>query len=150
MIAAGPVGWKDGSKPMLTLVDQPVDIELDWVSGERDQKAMHRQAMALLSAIVSQARLDGMSEIRFKANQDEQRLVMQYFGPHADPNPQWWDMVPPPFECYPHLVLSVLSSADSDEGLPLRGQVPAKLHGRSVTVRFALPAVEELALKIDD
>ena len=135
---------------MLTLDDQPGIAEIEWVPGERDRKALHRRAMALLSAIVTQARLDGMSKIRLKARQGERPVMLDYFGPRADPAARWWDMSPPPFECYPHLVQAALSCAALEEGLPLRGQVSAQLRGRAVNIRFALPTVEELTLTIED
>ncbi|HNQ21798.1 MAG TPA: hypothetical protein PKK06_01760 [Phycisphaerae bacterium] len=133
---------------MLELIDVPGEVEICWAAGGQDPRTSAVRARALLAAVVSQARLDGMSQIRFRVAAEPRCLTMQYFGPSTSADARWWDMQAPPADCYPYLIQTVLSGAVLDEGLPLCGGVPARLRRRHLDVRFTLPAVEELVLTI--
>jgi len=74
--------------------------------------------------MIAQAMHDGMASIRVGVNTDG-GSCLQYYGPAKSPSPCWWEMVPPPPECYPILLQVVFEHTVFDSVIPLKGSLCA-------------------------
>ena len=133
------------SKDELTLTASPTLMEIDVVPSPSGAIA-HQDARKLLSAIISQARVDQMSMVALGVDIDKKSIVMRYYGPDRDGTPKWWDMTPPPIELYPALVQCVLMLGELQASVPFKGVLRAMEVRKRITIVFELRTPYELTL----
>ncbi len=130
-------------KRRLKLAVYPQGIDFDPKGGQLD---------LLLGAAAYQAMDDGMIKIRIGVDRASGESFMKYFGPiDYDPGKRiWWDMVPAPSECYPEMLQVCLSLAELDQGLPIKGFIPATKHWRRLKLRLAVDELESFQIAWDE
>lgn len=123
----------------------------DW-SGPEEIDAEKRWLKPLLGCVVYQAMDDGMIKVRIGVDRASGEPFMKYFGPiDYDPEKQiWWDMVPAPSECYPGMLQVCLSLAELDQGLPIKGVIPATKNRRRLNLRLAVEEMESFEIAWDE
>jgi len=134
----------------LRLHDVPRNIAITIDLATRSAPDWSNTAWRLLSAIVSQARLDGMASISIRVDPEHGSLRMRYFGPGRGDGAEWWEMVPPPLDSYPYMLRCVLAMAQLEPGLPVRGRIPVTLRRSTSHIRFSLETIEELLMDVDE
>jgi len=109
----------------------------DW-SGPEEIDAAERWLKPLLGSVIHQAMHDRMLKIRIGVDSVSGKPFMKYFGPRGDDADRliWWDMVPPPSQCYPGMLQLCLSLAELDQNLPIRGVLPAIKEGKRVRLEL--------------
>ena len=130
----------------LTVDPAQRDLEID-MGLDSPGSLQLEKTRKLLGAIVSQARLDGMSALRIQVASEHNEVSMSYFGPASDGSVMWWQMTAPPVEVYPSIIQCVMALAELEPGLPLRGRVRAKLKRKPFEVLLEVPALAEVILK---
>lgn len=131
------------TKRRLKLAVFPRGIDFDPKGGELN---------LLLGAIAYQAMHDGMLKVRIGVDRASGEPFMKYFGPiDYDPNKQiWWDLVPPPSECYPAMLQVCLSVAELEPRLPIKGVIPATKNRRRLNLRLAVEELESFEIAWDE
>ncbi len=111
-----------------------------------------RQLRRLLGAIVYQAMDDGMLRIRVGVSSESGAPHMSYFGPrrYLPGKRIWWEMIPPPSECYPVMLQVSLSMAEVEAGLPINGLIPAIKHGRRLNLSLAVQELSSFEIAWDE
>lgn len=120
--------------------------------GDEELGSDRPQLRKFLGAIVYQAMDDGMLKIRIGVDRAGGEPFMKYFGPlHYAPDKQiWWDMVPPPSECYPVMLQICLSVAELEPRLPIEGVIPATKNRRRLNLRLAVEEMESFEIAWDE
>lgn len=123
----------------------------DW-SGPEEIDAEKRWLKPLLGAVIHQAMHDGMLKIRIGVDRASGEPFMKYFGPiEYDPEKQiWWDMVPPPLECYPGMLQVCVSLAELDQGFPIKGIIPATKDWRRLNLHLAIEEMGSFEIAWDE
>ncbi len=119
----------------------------DWC-GPEEIYAEQRWLKPLLGCAVHQAMQDGMIKIWMGVHRANGEPFMKYFGPlDYDVEKQiWWDMVPPPLECYPEMLRMCLSLAELDQGLPIKGMIPAIKQGKRLRLELKLNEIDSFEI----
>ena len=92
----------------------------------------------LLGLLVAQAYQDGMTAIRFEADPGSQTLTMGYFGPRDGKQPIWWDMTPPPGECYGAMIKAIVEATQFEAGVCASGTLQVYVNRQLVVVNVAI------------
>lgn len=108
----------------LPLVQPGANIEI--VNDLANPQASCRE---LLAAIILQAKYDDMSRVVMGIEGQHDQFILRVFGPKDSPNPQWWDLCPPPVSLYPMLFQWVVLLTKFEPGIPLKGWLTT-IHGR--------------------
>jgi hypothetical protein len=135
----------------LQLLDAPGTTEINVLTGPSGEFQVTAQdAEQLLTAVVSQARLDAMTKVEFHADPQNEQLSVRYFGPGHGNSAQWWGMTPPPIGCYPALLQCAMAYARLDSKLPIHGVIPVAIGRRKADIRFDLSEANRFLLSWDE
>lgn len=98
----------------------------------------------LLRAIISQARLDGMTSVRMYITDGAPN--MDYFGPADAAEPRWWYMVPPPLESWNGMFRALVSRTrfGAEPGV---GQLACEVGRRKFRVTVMLHEAPQFTLR---
>ena len=104
----------------------------------------------LLGFIVCQAMHDGMLEVRIGVDRESGEAWMKYFGPIWYDERIWWDMVPPPADCYPRMLQICMSLAQLREQLPIKGIIPAVKDRKRLRLYLSMEDMQSFQIAWDD
>lgn len=106
----------------------------------------------LVGAFVYQAMHDGMLRVWIGVDRASGEPFLKYFGPLGyDPKNQiWWDMVPPPSECYPGMLQVCLTLAELDQGFPIKGMIPAIKQGKRLRLELEVNEIDSFQIAWDE
>lgn len=105
-------------------------------------------AEQLLAVMLGQAFNDGMSGVTVAVDPADRTCCVTYFASGSSKLKGSWEMVPPPYECYPGLLKAALKHVILDEGAvcPLTGSLSARRGWRAVPVRFSASHLYEFTM----
>ncbi len=134
----------------LRLVEAPQTIEIDVLSNSNgDPQFTSGAAERLLGALVSQARLDGMSGIEIHVDPTADQLTLSYFKAGRSGSSPSWEMTPPPVGSFPSLLQCAMGLANLDSALPIRGSICARIGRKKDRIRFELSDADRFILRWD-
>lgn len=101
----------------------------------------------MLSSVILHATKIGASRIVLGFSPEANEMTLRFWCPApGHPTSQWWDMVPPPNECYPYVVQVCLQLAKLEESFPLKGVINCRLNRRFLTLDFSMNSLTEIHL----
>ena len=130
----------------LTLIEKPGVLSPIPALESLNTESRRSEALRLLVAIVSQARMDGMVAAHMKVSPERQASAMSYFGPAEDGVQRWRELVAPPCEAYGPLVQAVVSSAAIESTIPFGGCITMWAGRKQIDVHFRVDSLYELYL----
>jgi hypothetical protein len=105
-------------------------------------------AEQLLAVMLGQAFDDGMSGVTVAVDTAERACHVTYFASGSSKLEGSWEMVPPPFECYPALLKAALKHVTLEEGAVclMTGTLSARRGWRKVHVVFSASRLHEFTM----
>lgn len=113
----------------------------------------YERTKEMLSSVILHAMNIGMSRAVFGMLPETNEMTLKFWGPAPNhPVPQWWDMVPPPVECYPFVVKACLDYAKLDPSFPFKGEIECQRNRVPLILAFSMDSLTEfqLAWKLSD
>lgn len=119
-------------------------------SGTKEVNADKRGLKAVLGWLVYLAMSYGTTKLRVGVNRESGEPWMKFFGPRWYCHPTWWDIVPPEAYSYPTMFQVCLSLAKLDQGLPIRGMIPAIKLGKRLRLELKINEIDSFQIAWDE
>lgn len=115
-------------------------------SGPEDIDAEKRWLKPLMGSLVHMAMQDGATKLALGVARDTQKPWMKIFAPHWYRQPIWCDLVPPEAYCYPTMLQVCLSLAELDQGLPIKGMIPAIKQRKRMHLELTVDTIDSFQI----